>query len=126
MTLNAVPMRSAAGVLAPVVDVSAAAGSTTTSLVCYFQKGEDVTWQWGLKSDNNWYKVAGRWISTPYTGLTKFFTDAGVDELAAAAENARKYHTLNGYTLRAMCAADSAAGYSYPIVSRWVELYPKY
>ena len=93
---------------------------------CYVQKGSDVTWQWGLNSDNSYYVLRGTWVTTPYTGLTKFVTSASQQEMAAAANNAIAYYKLAGYTLQSMFAADGSAGYNYPIVTGGTELYPKY
>ena len=127
MTHNAVPVRENPGeVLAQAVPAVAVPSGTTTSLACYVQKGSDVTWQWGLNSDNSYYVLRGAWVTTPYTGLTKFVTSAGQQEMAAAADNAIAYYKLSGYTLQSMFAADSSAGYNYPIVAGGTELYPKY
>ena len=127
MTLNAVPTRGSVGeLLAMAAPASAVPTGTTTSLACYVQKGSDVTWHWGLNSDNSYYVLSGKWIATPYTGLTKFVTNASQAELVAAANNAIAYYKLAGYTLQSLFAADSGAGYNYPIVAGGTELYPKY
>jgi hypothetical protein len=100
-------------------------GGDTTSLACYFQKGGDVTWYWGLNNDDSYYKLNGSWGKTPYTKLQKFFTATGQSEIVAAANRAMSYYKLDGYTLLAVLAADKSAGYNYPIVSGDTELYPK-
>jgi hypothetical protein len=127
MTQGPIAVRSAAGeaLSAPVSAVLAAA-QTTTSLACYFQHGSSAPWQWGLNADNSYYKLNGFWLTTPYTKLMKFVTDTNAGELVAAANQAMAYYGLGGSSILAICAADSAAGYSYPIVSRGSELYPKY
>ena len=82
MTTIAVPTRGVAGeVLAMAVPGAAVPTGTTTSLACYVQKGSDVTWQWGLNNDNSYYVLNGKWIATPYTGLTKFVTNTSQAEL---------------------------------------------
>ncbi|MGJ7440369.1 hypothetical protein [Aquipuribacter sp. MA13-6] len=127
MTYNAVATRSIAGQLVgPSALTGGNAGETTTSLACYVEKGSDVTWQWGLNADNSWYKLRGRWITTPFTGLTKFLTSTSEGELTAAANQAIQYYKLSGYTLRGMFAADGAGGYNYPILIGTTELYPKF
>lgn len=127
MTTIAVPTRGSVGeVLGMAVPAAAVPAGTTTSLACYVQKGSDVTWHWGLNNDNSYYVLNGNWITTPYTGLTKFVTSASQADLLAAANNAIAYYKLAGYTLQSMFAADSGAGYNYPIVAGGTELYPKY
>ncbi len=101
-------------------------GTTTTSVACYFQKDGKVTWQWGLKSDDSSYALKGYWITTPHTGLTKFVTTTGEADLAAAADRAKAYHQLSGWTLLAVFAADRSAGFNYPIIVGDAELYPTY
>ena len=127
MNYNAIPMRASVGELlgAPVGPSSAPSG-TTTSLACYLQKGSDVTWQWGLNSNNSYYVLSGAWITTPYTGLTKFVTSASRSELIAAANKSIGYYNRTGYTLQSMFASDGAGSYNYPIVIGGTELYPKY
>jgi hypothetical protein len=127
MTTIAVPTRGVAGeVLAMAVPGAAVPTGTTTSLACYVQKGSDVTWQWGLNNDNSYYVLNGKWIATPYTGLTKFVTNTSQAELVGAANNAIRYYKLAGYTVQSIFAADSGAGYNYPIVAGSTELYPKF
>ena len=127
MTYNAIPVRSAAGEALSAVAVGAALPSgTTTSVACYLQKGSDVTWHWGLNNDNSWFVLNGRWITTPYTGLTKFVTDTSRGDLLAAAANAIRYYNMSGYTLESLFAADGIGGYNYPIIANGVELYPKF
>jgi hypothetical protein len=127
MTTIAVPTRGSVGeVLGLAVPAAAVPTGTSTSLACYVQKGSDVTWHWGLNNDNSYYVLNGNWITTPYTGLTKFVTSASQADLVAAANNAIAYYKLAGYTLQSMFAADSGAGYNYPIVAGGTELYPKY
>lgn len=109
-----------------VEDGAAVQGSETTSLACYLQKGNDVTWQWGLNNDNSWYKLNGSWYTTPYTKLQKFVTNTSESEIIAAAHNAIRYYERRGYEVLAVFAADKSAGYSYPIVAGGRELYPKY
>lgn len=130
MTFNAIPVRADAGqVLAaatPGAPVGAAPTGTTTSVACYLRNGTDVTWQWGLNDDNSWYVLNGQWITTPYSGLTKFVTSAGQGDLVAAANNAIRYYQRTGYTVEAVLAADSSSGYSYPIVSNGLQLFPRF
>jgi hypothetical protein len=106
-------------------ELGAAAGGDTTSIACYFQKGNDVTWYWGLNNDNSWYSLNGSWATTPYTKLQKFFTGTSFSEIIAAANNAKAYYSLDGYGLIAVFAASKSAGYNYPIVSGDTELFPK-
>ncbi len=127
MVHNAIAMRSVVGEVAGSV-LSAVAGPmvTTTSLACYLQKGTDVTWQWGLKADNNYYVLKGSWITTPFTGLTKFVTTTPESELVGAADRAIAYYERTGYRLLALFAADGAGGYNYPVLVGSKELYPKF
>ena len=34
-------------------------GIVNTSVACYLQKGDSVTWQWALNSHNSWYVLTG-------------------------------------------------------------------
>jgi hypothetical protein len=130
MTFNAIPVRGDAGQVlaaaAPGAPLDAAPTGTTTSVACYLRNGTDVTWQWGLNDDNSWYVLNGQWITTPYSGLTKFVTSAGQGDLVAAANNAIRYYQRTGYTVEAVLAADSSSGYSYPIVSNGLQLFPRF
>lgn len=102
-----------------------AAGST--ALVCYFQKGSDVTWKWGLTSDSGWFSLPGEWQTTQYTKLQKFFSTASQSAVTTACSNSATYYGLVGYTVMAAFAADMSAGYNYPIVVGGnTELYPQY
>lgn len=99
----------------------------TTSVACYFVNASGATaWYWGLNNDNSYFKLNGSWTKTPYTRLTKFVTGTGAGEITAAAEKARSYYNLNGYTLMAAFAADSGSGYNYPLVAGGTELFPLY
>jgi hypothetical protein len=125
MTYNAIPMRADVGEqLAAPMSPSLAPSDTTTSLACYLQKGSDVTWQWGLNSNNSYYVLSGAWITTPFTGLTKFVTGVSVSELMAAATKSIGYYGHTGYTVQSLFASDG--GYNYPIIASGTELYPKY
>lgn len=127
MTSSAIPIRPEAGaILAAALPAGTAPTGTTTSLACYLQKGTDVTWQWGLNADNSWYVLRGKWISTPYTGLTKFVTDVSPAALVAAANKAIQYYGRAGYTVQSLFAADSGTGFNYPIIAGGIELYPKF
>lgn len=99
-------------------------GTTTTSVACYLQKGSDVTWQWGLNADNSYYKLNGYWITTSHTSLQKFVTDTDEAEMLAAANRAIAYYNRAGYSVIGLFAADSSAGYNYPIIVGESELYP--
>ena len=44
----------------------------------------------------------------------------------AAANNAIRYYQRTGYTVEAVLAADSSSGYSYPIVSNGLQLFPRF
>ncbi len=127
MTYNAVPVRAEAGeLLSTTASLASLPTGTTTSLACYLQKGASVTWHWGLNSDNSYFVLRGSWITTPYTGLTKFVTDTSVSDLLAAAAKAIEYYKLAGYGVESLFAADGAGGYNYPIVAGGTELYPKF
>lgn len=99
-------------------------GGSTTNLACYLRKGDDVTWYWGLNNDDSYYQVNGFWITTPHTKLQKFVTQAGQDDLLAAAANALRYNKLDGYSVVGVFAADKSVGYNYPIISGESTLYP--
>jgi len=104
---------------------TAAAGST--SLACYFQKGGDTTWYWGLTGNSAWYQLPGDWKTTPYTKLQKFFSTAGQSDITAACNNSSTYYGLVGYTFIAAFAADKSAGSNYPIVVGGnTELWPQF
>ncbi|HVJ63364.1 MAG TPA: hypothetical protein VM555_11720 [Tahibacter sp.] len=99
----------------------------STSLACYFQKGGDVKWYWGLTSDSQWYALPGDWQKTPHTKLQKFFTTANQGAVTTACANASTYYGLVGYTLQSAFAADKGAGYNYPIIFGGnTELWPQY
>ena len=105
----------------------AVATATTTSLACYFSKGDTTTWYWGLNDDNSYYKLNGEWKTTPWTKLKKFFTTTSSSEITARANKASEYNKLSGYSLVAVFAADSGSGYNYPlVVNNAEELYPNY
>lgn len=104
---------------------TAAAGSA--SLACYFQKGNDITWHWGLNSDKSWYSMPGEWKKTTYTKLEKFFATVGQNDITNACSNSQTYYGLVGYSLMAAFAAQKSAGYNYPIIVNGnTELYPQY
>lgn len=103
------------------------ASAQTTSLACYFRNaGGDVVWKWGLAPGNQWYQLSGTWEKTAYTKLQKFFTTTTTGPMNDACSRAKTYYSLTGYDMFGYFAADSSAGYSYPIVSCGVELYPQY
>jgi len=102
----------------------APAATDTSSLRCYFRKGSEMTWGWGVTNNNAWFSMSGTWTKTPITKLQKFFTATHQSEMNTAAENALRYYKLVGYTLVGFVAATSSAGYDYPIVSNGTELYP--
>ncbi|MEO5627026.1 MAG: hypothetical protein ABIQ70_13550, partial [Dokdonella sp.] len=104
-----------------------AAAADTSSLACYFQKGSDTTWYWGLTSDSAWFQMSGNWQKTPYTKLEKFFSSASQSDMTSACSNSSTYYGLVGYTFVAGFAAQKAAGYNYPIVIGGnTELWPQY
>lgn len=99
----------------------------TTSLGCYFRNAAgDTTWKWGLAPGNQWYQLSGNWQTTPYSKLQKFFTPTSTGPMNDACSRSKAYYSLAGYDVFAYFAADSSAGYNYPIVSCGVELYPQY
>lgn len=103
----------------------AEAGST--SLACYFQKGSDVKWYWGLTSDSQWFALPGDWQKTPHTKLQKFFTTTNQNAVTSACANSATYYGLVGFTLQSAFAADKGAGYNYPIIFGGnTELWPQY
>jgi hypothetical protein len=128
------PTRTEPGEVAPAMDAQpgtppeveeAVASGTTTSLACYFSKGSDVTWYWGLNNDNSYFKLNGEWRTTPYTKLQKFFTQTSSSEIRKTAVQAQDYYQLTGYSLLGIFAADKAAGYNYPVVvNNTEELFP--
>ena len=102
-----------------------AAGST--SLACYFQKGGDVKWYWGLNTDSSWYAMPGDWQKTPQTKLEKFFTTASQSNITSACSNSQTYYGLVGYSLMAAFASQKSAGFNYPIIFNGnTELWPQY
>jgi hypothetical protein len=108
-------------------DAVPVAAADSTSLACYFQKGDDTKWYWGLTSDSGWYALPGEWKKTEYTKLQKFFSSASQSTITTACSNAATYYGLVGYTLKAAFAADKGAGSNYPIVVGGnTELYPQY
>ena len=114
----------------PVPPVPPVATDTTTSLVCYFKKGEgeneDTTWQWGLNPDDKSFVLSGQWRTTPKTQLQKFFTDTLKGPMDAACDRAKTYYELDDYQLFAYFAANNVLNYNYPIVACGVELFPDY
>lgn len=99
----------------------------TTSLACYFRNtAGNVTWKWGLAPGNQWYQLSGDWQTTPYSKLQKFFTSTTTGPMNDACSRSKAYYSLTDYSVIAYFAADSSAGYNYPIVSCGVELYPQY
>ena len=104
-----------------------AASAGTTSLACYFRKGDSTTWYWGLTSDSQWYQLPGAWQTTPYTKLEKFFSTANQNDITQACGYSSTYYGLVGYSLLAAFAAQKNAGYNYPIiVGGNTELWPQY
>lgn len=103
------------------------AAADSASLACYFQKGSDTKWYWGLTSDSAWYQLPGNWQKTPYTKLEKFFSTASQSDVTSACTNSSTYYGLVGYTFTAAFAAQKSAGYNYPIVIGGnTELWPQY
>jgi len=104
-----------------------AAATGSTSLACYFQKGNDITWYWGLTSDSAWYALPGNWQKTTYTKLEKFFSTAAQSDITTACSNSSTYYGLVGYSLLGAFAAQSNVGSNYPIVIGGnTELWPQY
>lgn len=103
----------------------AAAATDTSSLRCYFRKGSETTWGWGVTNNNAWLTMSGTWATTPTTKLEKFFTSMSQSEMNTAAENALRYYKLVGYTLVGFFAATKSTGFDYPIVSNGTELFPE-
>ena len=136
MSVEQVSTRMEPGQTAPAMEAETAtpptvesgvADATTTSLACYFVKGGSVTWYWGLNNDNSYYKLNGDWKQTPYTKLTKFFTQTSKTDITTAAAKAQSYYGLDGYSLVGIFAADGSSGYNYPVVlNNTEELYPAY
>lgn len=103
------------------------AAADSASLACYFQKGSDTTWYWGLTSDSAWYALSGNWQKTTYTKLEKFFSSASQSDITTACSNSSTYYGLVGYTFVAAFASQKSAGYNYPIVIGGnTELWPQY
>jgi hypothetical protein len=59
-------------------------GDTYTYTTCYFQKGGNKTWQWGLKGDNGWYKLNGKWVKTDDTKITRFETSTNRNDIVGS------------------------------------------
>ena len=107
--------------------LKAAADSNSSYIACYFAKGSEVKWQWGLNTDSSYYQVSGTWFTTPYTKLQKFNAGSVTQSsLQTACTNAQTYYGLLGYNLFAFFAATSNTGSNYPIISNGVELFPMY
>jgi hypothetical protein len=136
MSIEQATTRTEPGQIAPAMEAETAtpptvesevADATTTSLACYFVKNGSVTWQWGLNNDDSYYKLNGDWKKTPYTKLTKFFTQTSKTDITNAAAKAQSYYGLDGYSLVGIFAANGSSGYNYPVVvNNSEELYPAY
>jgi hypothetical protein len=101
---------------------SPAQASEYTSVVCYFQKDfTDPTWQWGLKPDNGWYKLQGRWIEE---GVYKFETSTSRDEIVASCRKSQEYYNHGDKRLIGIYAANSSLGRNYLIYVNGQEVKP--
>lgn len=106
-----------------------ATAETYTYTTCYFIDNKDnkdiITWNWGLKSDNGWYRLTGHWVKTPYTKVEKFSTATTYDSIYQSCMNSQKYYKVGGQ-LFAIFAADSGSGHNYPILVGGGDLFPNY
>lgn len=97
---------------------------TYTYVTCYFKKPGDRTWQWGLDSKKNWYKLNGRWEKQPDTGVMRFITNKSRNEIAGSCINSQSYYNRDAYSIDGIYAADSSLGYNYPIYAQGQEVTP--
>jgi hypothetical protein len=97
---------------------------TYTYAACYFQKGDNKTWQWGLKGDDGWYKLNGKWVVTADTKITRFETSTNRNDIVGSCLNSQRYYNKGDYSIVGIYAADSSAGYNYPIYANGQEVTP--
>ena len=110
----------------PELPKGAASSPDSTYTACYFRDSNGkVSWQWGLKSDNQWYSLSGQWIKTEFTKLEKFETTESYASIYDSCENSKNYYKVSA-DLFAIFAANKGAGYNYPIVVGGGELFPLY
>jgi hypothetical protein len=98
--------------------------NTTTSVVCYFQKGNHRLWKWGLQSNNSWFVLNGSWQKTRDTRITYFATPTSADTIRQSCRQSRAYYGYGNYTINGIYAANSSLGSNYPIYTGAGELRP--
>jgi|LakMenE01Jun11ns_1017448.scaffolds.fasta_scaffold9754993_2 hypothetical protein len=98
--------------------------NTTTSVVCYFQKGNHRLWKWGLKPNNGWFVLNGSWQKTRDTRITYFATPTSADTIRQSCRQSRAYYGYGNYTINGIYAANSSLGSNYPIYTGAGELRP--
>ena len=97
---------------------------TTTSVVCYFQKGNNRLWKWGLQPNNGWFVLNGSWQKTIDTRITYFETPSSADTIRQSCRQSRAYYGYGDYTINGIYAANSSLGSNYPIMARAVVVKP--
>ena len=97
---------------------------TYTYTACYFEKGDDKTWQWGLNGNNGWYELGGRWVKTNETRIERFETSTNRNDIVGSCINSQKYYAKSDYRISGIYAADKSAGYNYPIYANGQEVTP--
>ena len=96
-------------------DSAVAQKSTSTSTVCYFQKGNNTVWRWGLNSNFDWFKLNGKWVKNHQTKNYKFETRTPEEQIKKSCEHSQHYYQKRSYKLTAIYASDSRHGKNHPI-----------
>ena len=105
--------------------------NTTTYISCYFGTVGSNTWRWGLNNDKRktYFVMNGEYKKTPFTRNEKFFTAITKSSVDNACATSKSYYNIKQPYIAGF-AANSSAGYNYPIVtvngSTYTELYPQW
>jgi hypothetical protein len=99
--------------------------NTTTSVVCYFKKGNDKPfWKWGLNADNSWFVLNGAWQKQEHTKIESFATKTNPNSIRDSCKQSKAYYGYGDYEVVGIYAANSRLSYNYPIYTEDGELRP--
>ena len=99
--------------------------NTTTSVVCYFQQGNNRLWKWGLNANNVSYVLNGSWAKTQYTRIDYFPTPTTAGTIRESCMLSGRYYFPNQrFTVDGIYAANSSVSYNYPIYTPAGQLRP--
>lgn len=99
-------------------------GDRKVYVACYFDQGDgDHEWDYALTAQNEYMVLEGGWRDTPVTGVDKFTTEVEVADIAAGCKRVQAAEGITGNYVGGL-GATGRIKRKYPIVSKFVQLYP--